>query len=381
MLDDAQVIGPVTTGSIAQGGVCIARYNGRVVFVRGALPDEQVMIRLTDTSKKSFWRAEVVEVLDPRPERIVPVCPIADQCGGCDFQHVALDAQRALKTTVLRELLNHRGFQEAPVVEGVGQAGLGWRTRMRYLSDGTWVGLRASRSHRIVSLPEGGCPIAHPQGNVDLSPWVSDAHEIATVVSDDGLSIVVDGHCVHGKSVVHQHVDRRYAVQATGFWQIHPEAASTLTRTVLEMLKGFHMRTALDLYCGVGLFAGALVDAGAQVTGIEFSRAAVNCARKNVPEARFIAGRLEQRLAALPDRVDAVVLDPPRSGAGKKIVEAVCALKPSRIVYVSCDPATLCRDLVYASECGYRVEKMRAFDLFPMTHHMETLCLLTPSSM
>lgn len=380
-----EVLGPVELGPIAHGGHCVARVDGRVVFVRHGIPGERVMLRVTDASKPRFWWGEVARVLDASPDRVVPPCPIAGRCGGCDFQHVALPRQRELKAQVVAEQLRRLARIEWPVVvEPVpGDVdGLDYRTRMRYLVRGERVGLRAWRSDELVELPAGGCRIAHPGGPVDpseLSRWVQDDGELQVVVASQSTTVLgVDDEPVQGDVIVRQRVGgRQFRVRADGFWQVHPGAAQALTEAVLAGLPPRPGERALDLYCGVGLFAGALVDAGCRVVGIEGNRAAVGLARENVPEARFHATRLERAGKRLPPQTDLIVLDPPRTGAGAAVVRRLAELDAKAIAYVACDPAALARDLATFAESGYRLQGLRAFDLFPMTHHVEAVAVLT----
>ncbi len=383
-----QLIGPLEVGPIAHGGHWVARHEGRVVFVRHALAGERVMVRLTDTSHASFWRGDAVEVLEPSPHRVSAPCPIAHRCGGCDLQHVDPAAQSGLKTQVLRDQLTRLSRVEPALVEAVEvepvEPVVGWRTRMQYRTardaDGrTRVGLRAHRSHEVVPLPDHGCLIAAPGPSVEELVQVAEAHqaEVVQVVAADPPTVLADRQVIRGADVVaHAVLGRRDRVRADGFWQVHPRAAEVLVGTVLRMLEPRPGERALDLYCGVGLFAGALVDAGAEVVGVETSRSAVALARENVPEARFIAAPLERALARLPRRVDLVVLDPPRAGAGAKVVRHVAGLGARAIVHVGCDPASFARDLGLFERAGYRTTQLRAFDLFGMTHHFESVALL-----
>ena len=236
---------------MAHGGHCVARHEGRVIFVRHALPGEQVMVQVTDDRHDRFWRADAVEILVASPDRVTPPCPIAGPglCGGCDFQHAALPAQRGLKTAVVAEQLRRlAGIEWTGEVVEVSTPetadGLHWRTRMRYVTDDAGrVGLRAHRSHRVVPLPPGGCRIAAP----------------GALTGDEGV-------------VTEVAAGRRWAVDAAGFWQVHPAAADTLVRAVLDGLRPEAGERALDLYAGVGLFAGALADAGCRVWAVEGSR-------------------------------------------------------------------------------------------------------------
>lgn len=378
----AELLGPVTVGPVAHGGHCVARLDGRVLFVRHALPGEVVRVRVTDDSHDRFWRADAVEVVTASPDRVAPACPVARPggCGGCDWQHASAPAQRELKRAVVAEQLERlAGVAWDGVVEQVAPA-LGWRTRMRYVAtpDSAYgLGLRAHRSDRVVGLPEGGCRIAAaPAPVVEADP----GDELLVVDAASGRVALADGELLEGagRVVTERAAGRAYAVDADGFWQVHPAAADTLVAAVLDGLAPRTGEGALDLYCGVGLFAGALADRGVRVHGVESGRRAVVHARENVPSARFVAGRVERALGGLPARADLVVLDPPRSGAGRAVVGAVCDRGPRAIAYVACDPAALGRDLAYAAERGYRPTSIRAFDLFPQTHHVECVAILAP---
>lgn len=367
--------------AVAHGGIVVGRHDGKVVFVTGGLPGELVRAELTESTKR-FDRARVVEVMDSSEHRVEPPCPIAGECGGCDWQHATPEYQLSLKTAVVAEQLSRLGgYEWTGTVQAVPPQ-LGWRTRMRYAVDAQGrVGMRGRRSHDVIPLPEQGCLIAAlgPTAE-DLARAAVAGSEIRVTVADDAVTVVTDERRVSGPATVHQKVARRtYAVDAPGFWQTHPEAASLLSERVLTALEPRPGERALDLYCGVGLFAGALVDAGCDVTGVELSRGAVARARQNVPEARFLAGPLERLLGKLRNPVDLVVLDPPRKGAGRAVVEHIVALSPRKAAYVACDPAALGRDLGYFREAGWEVVSVEAFDLFPMTHHIECVAILRPA--
>jgi tRNA/tmRNA/rRNA uracil-C5-methylase (TrmA/RlmC/RlmD family) len=357
------LLGPMEVGPVAHGGHCVARHEGRVIFVRHALPGERVLVQVTDDRHDRFWRADAVEVLSPSPDRVEPPCPIARPglCGGCDFQHATLPAQRRLKTAVVAEQLQRlAGIAWTGEVADVSTPetadGLHWRTRMRYVTDPEGrVGLRAHRSHRVVPLPPGGCRIAAPDA----------------LTGDEGV-------------VTETAAGRRWVVDAAGFWQVHPAATDTLVRAVLDGLRPATGERALDLYAGVGLFAGALADAGCRVWAVEGSRSATQLANQNLADVAdrvtLRAGRVDQVLRTLPHRVDLVVLDPPRTGAGRAVMQAVAARRPRAIAYVACDPAALARDLATAAGLGYEPATITAYDLFPMTHHVECVAVLTPGS-
>lgn len=376
-----EVIGPIEVGPIAHGGHCVGRFDGRVVFIRHAIPGEQVMVRLTDTGKARFWRGDVAEVLLASPERVRPPCPVAGVCGGCDFQHVEWAHQRELKRQVVAEQLDRlAGITWAGRVEKVGEEPLGWRSRMRYQTETGQAGLRRHRSHDVVDLPPGGCRIAEPSGlgtdDLDVLAREAEGEEMVVAVAEP-VSVVAGREVLAGRRTVSRRVGQRVLrVAADGFWQPHREAPEVLVDAVLKMLKPRAGEVGLDLFCGVGLFASALVDKGVRVVAVEQDRRAAASAARNVPEAEVVTGPLERNLGELPHQVDVIVLDPPRTGAGEKVVTRLASLGARAIAYVACDPAALARDLKTFSELGYAPSKIRAFDLFPMTHHIECVALL-----
>lgn len=383
---EARVLTDVEVGPVAHGGHCVARHDGRVIFVRHAIPGERVNVRITDDSKKNFWRGDAIEVLQAAPERVTPPCPVAPRCGGCDFQHVSPQGQRELKRRVVAEQLAHlAGIEWTGEVEAV-EPLLGWRTRTRFAVDRAGelpvVGMRGHRSHEVVALPDQGCLIADPAVPsplqlVELASTTTD-DEIRVVVPADGSPRTITAPEQAAELVVERAQGHDYRVRADGFWQVHPRAADTLVDAVLAGLEARQGEKALDLYCGVGLFAGALADVGCRVTGVEQVSRAVQLARRNVPSARFIAAPLARALRQLPAAVDLVVLDPPRTGAGEQVVRHLAGLGARRIAYVACDPAALARDLATFAALGFRHTSLRAFDLFPMTHHVECVAVLEP---
>jgi tRNA/tmRNA/rRNA uracil-C5-methylase (TrmA/RlmC/RlmD family) len=351
-------------GPVAHGGHCIVRLpepESRVVFTRHCLPGERVVVEITEGNDGDrFWRGDAVTVLAASPDRVPAPCPVAGPglCGGCDFQHAALPAQRNLKAAVVAEQL-HRlaGLDVDVTVEAVpgDEEGLRWRTRMQwaYTPEGQR-GLRAHRSRRVV--PVDDCLIAD-----------TDAREPTP-----------------GLTVSETVLDREFLVEADGFWQVHPGAPSTLVTTVLAMLDPRPGERVLDLYSGVGLFArflGEAVGDGTRVVAIEADRAASRHSAENLAPhqgAAVACGPVEKVLAAAYDEpFDLVVLDPPREGAKRVVVEQVVDRAPRAVAYVACDPAALARDVAIFAEHGYRLEQLRAFDLFPMTHHVECVALLT----
>jgi tRNA/tmRNA/rRNA uracil-C5-methylase (TrmA/RlmC/RlmD family) len=418
-------------GPVAHGGHCVARLDGRVVFVRHALPGELVRARITEGGGGSrYLRADAIEVLRPSPDRVAPPCPYAGpgRCGGCDWQHATPAAQRALKTDVVREQLKRLAGLEVDVSveELAGRPdGLGWRTRVQHGVDAQGrLGYRRHRSHDVLAVAE--CPISHPElarvghlgqawprvERVEVAAAPSTDERVVVVTPSAGarrpLLPVVDASVavagpddeaagltrVSGRTWLRETVtvgawSRDFRVTGAGFWQVHPAAAQTFVAAVLDQLDPQPGERALDLYCGVGLFAAALsarVGARGAVAAVEGDARAAADARRNLhdlPGIRLhrgaVAGALPAALASLPaGTADIVVLDPPRVGAGRAVVEALCAARPRAISYVACDPAALARDVQIAADHGYRLGGLRAFDAFPMTHHVECVALLLP---
>jgi tRNA/tmRNA/rRNA uracil-C5-methylase (TrmA/RlmC/RlmD family) len=389
---------------IAHGGISVARLDGRVVFVSDAIPGEKVIARITDDAKPSFWRAETVRVLEPSPHRQAHVWAEAsvdrdpdDRAGGAEFGHIELGHQRALKAQVLAEGLQRMaGLERAIEVEALpdaeaGLPGTGWRTRVRLhvAADGT-VGPYAARSHRVIPVADLPLATAAVRETAPLRETFTGAETVDVLAPSVGGARLVIG--AQKPSVVRERVgEREFRVDDTGFWQVHAGAAVALTEAVQSAIDPalFDPRAAnLDLYGGVGLLAAAIGDRfgpTVRITSVESDARATDHASGNLAEwlgATAVTGRVEHWVRSLADasageraRLAAatVVLDPPRSGAGKAVLEAVASVKPAQLVYVACDPIAFARDVAILAGLGYRLEGLRALDLFPHTHHVEAV--------
>ncbi|NLJ54160.1 MAG: class I SAM-dependent RNA methyltransferase [Intrasporangiaceae bacterium] len=414
-------------GPVAHGGHCVARLDGQVVFVRHTLPGERVRVRITEQGK-GFLRADAVEILAASPARVTPPCRFAGVCGGCDFQHVALAEQRLLKAAVVREQFERlaridlAGIGLDPVVEAVPfpsgreDNGLGWRTRVEFAVDPETgaAGLRRHRSHDVVPIDR--CLIASSRvtdAGVTGREWDAEAVDVTETSHGEVVVSVLPAQRARSRRIVEYvpALDADLALDARGFWQVHPGAATTFVDVVLDMLGPQAGERALDLYSGVGLFALALADRVGplgQVVAIESDEPATAYARDNLAEHRqalVLDGRVDdlfgvprhersggrnRRRASrrarrpvgsplVPQSADLVVLDPPRTGAGAEVVRAVTALRPRGIAYVACDPAALARDTATVLENGYALAGLRCFDAFPMTHHLECIAHFVPA--
>ncbi|GAA4591436.1 tRNA/tmRNA/rRNA uracil-C5-methylase (TrmA/RlmC/RlmD family) [Actinoplanes octamycinicus] len=411
----------LTVGAPAHGGHCVARFggeHGRVVFVRHALPGERVTAEITERHR-GYLRADAVAIHEPSPDRVRPPCEYAHPggCGGCDLQHVSADAQLRWKTQVVREQLgrlagltpedqDRLSVRVEPLTPG--EAGLlGWRTRVRYAIDAAGrPGLLQHRSHQVVPIDR--CLIAHPAiQELDLlqHPW-PESNAVQAVASGGGDVAVLDRPAGTSGSagddptedqggaglvrlagperITEVAGERSWELAPEGFWQVHPAAAATLTEAVLAMLRPAPGEIAWDLYGGAGLFAAAVAArTGARTTVVESSPLGVAAARSalaDLPQVEVVAARVETALGRrrITGPVDLVVLDPPRAGAGARVVRGIAGAGPRAVAYVACDPAALARDVKTFRSLGWELAELRAFDCFPMTQHVECVALLTP---
>jgi tRNA/tmRNA/rRNA uracil-C5-methylase (TrmA/RlmC/RlmD family) len=434
-------------GPVAHGGHCVARHEGRVIFVRHGIPGEKVRVRLTDDGPAAkFWRADVVEVLEPSPDRVPHFWDLADSArswshrhppvGGAELGHISLARQRSLKAEVLAEQLKRlAGVELAPAgqltVEAVGTAagepaasGLGWRTRAGFaVTAAGKLGMHAHRSDAI--LPVRDMPLAVDGINAlrlwDIDLQGIDRVEVAAPANGsrplvllvpapgtrskrlsgilaqlpDDVSVAsldpATGEVLQlrGRTYVQESAaGHEYRVTGDGFWQIHRDAPETLVGAVTGFLHdGGYLApgsVVADLYAGAGLFTAPLADAvgvTGSVLSVEGAPGTSRDARKNLHDAaqvEIVQGRVERVLRQKPRNFDALILDPPRAGAGKAVVKQLMDAGPRAVAYVSCDPASFARDLGYFRQGGWGLAGLRAFDLYPHTHHMETVALLTP---
>ena len=397
----------LTVDKIAHGGIAVGRLDGRVVFVSDAIPGETVRARVSDDRKKSFWRADTVEVLEASEHRRPHVWSAASlerdprsRAGGAEFGHIVLAHQRELKRQVLAESLQRMAGIDSDVrVEALlgddADNGLGWRTRIRlHVDDQGRLGPMASRSHTVIPVTD--VPLATPAVQA-ITPFAERFVGLGTVdvlAPSGGEPRLVIGE--QKPTVITEVVgDRRFQLDDTGFWQVHRSAAAALTLAVQEAIDAdrFDPRADnLDLYGGVGLLAAAVADrfgASTRVTSVESDERATDHASENLAEwlgASAESGRVDRWLRGLESSASAgdrerlrsatVVLDPPRSGAGTEVMALLGTLAPAQLVYVACDPVALARDVALAAQSGYRLTRIRAFDLFPHTHHVEAVATL-----
>jgi len=367
-----------TIAKLVAGGDGLAFHDGKAVFIPGVLPGERVEARVT-WRRKDFERATLVRVTVPSPERVTPACPLAGDCGGCDWMHISYAEQLRQKVSLVREALRRTGGIEREAIEIVPSPPLGSRNRAQLHRDGAGrLGYMAAGAHRIV--PVKGCPIAVPgigsffaghepaPAGLDRFTVFSDGSWAAAEGRDDDrdLSVVV---CA-----------KRIEFSVGCFFQSNLAALSQLVPWAVEGLSG---GTAADLYSGVGLFASFLLPRFSRMICVESSAMSIGYARRNVggQESEFHPMSVEHWIASGAARgpFDAVVVDPPRIGLSPEVRAWLGSAKPARLTYVSCNPVTLARDLADLIRAGMILDDLRLFDFYPQTSHVEAVARMRAS--
>jgi 23S rRNA (uracil1939-C5)-methyltransferase len=386
----APLANSVTIEKWVYGGEALARLDGRVVLAPFVLPGESVRL-----NAEEGIHAELAEVLTPSPERVAPPCPLFTRCGGCHYQHAPYAFQLARKVEILREQLRRVGkidYQQE--IETISGPPLGYRNRAQFHIANGSIGYLAARSHTLVPVA-GECPVSSPRLNqalADLRSRLGDprfprfVHSLEIFTNESDVQInALDTDKPVAKSFYEwcgSTVALDYPTSA-GSFRVSPRSFFQVNRFLIEplmdaALHGAEGKTALDLYSGVGLFAVPLARRFENVIAVESSVTAardleVNAARAQV-RLETERARVEDFLQSFADTPDFVLADPPRAGLDKTVVSQLVRLAPPRITIVSCDPATLARDL--AGLTGYRIERLTLVDLFPQTYHLETIAQL-----
>lgn len=407
--------------SIAQGGDAVGRHEGRAVFASGGLPGELVRVRLADR-QATFARGRVTAVLRPAPERRLSACPLEQRCGAADWRAIDHAAQRRFKAEILREQLQHLGGLEVAVLPDESPASStdspllpgGYRTTAELHVAGTQIGYYLPGSRRVADVST--CCLHHPLINNALHalrPLLATASLRGVTVrcspATGQVIAVLDGRgplrelaqqwrraypalvgVTHAQTrraldgqdwIERQGGGVRFHVSASSFFQINEQQIERLVARVRTLLEPQPTTRLLDVYCGVGLFALALARAVDSVVGVEEWEPAVADARRSarlngIGNVTFQAGVAERLLSKLDGSFDRVVLDPPRRGCAPEVIAALVRLGPARIVYVSCHPGTLARDCKLLAAAGYRITSAEVIDMFPHTHHVESIVRL-----
>ncbi len=399
--------------NLAHGGEAVGRLAGKAIFVAGGIPGERVRVEIVEDAPR-YSRACLVEVLEPSPDRVTPPCPYYAECGGCHLQHIRYERQLAAKAEIVRQQLTRlAGLAEPPVLPMLGMAEpWAYRNHVQLHVQGGAVGYQASRSHNIVRVEH--CPIAHPLlaslwprempcgvERLALRAGVATGERLvlleAAALPEPAstgwpaeVNVVADlgGRAVALQGVPWYHerlFERELRVSARSFFQNNTAQAQVLIDCVREALALDSGEVLLDAYCGVGAFLLLLLPPGGRGLGIESFPEAVADARVNARalhsgQVTFLEGDVARVLARRALTCDAVVLDPPRAGCSTQALARIIETGARRIAYVSCDPATLARDIGHLQRSGYRLERVQPVDMFPQTYHIECVALLCRAS-
>lgn len=376
---------------ILPGGLGLAHAGGKTIFVSLAAPGDRVRVRI-DRRQGELLFASIEEILTASPFRIEPPCPYFGRCGGCDFQQLTYEAQLAAKSEIIRDCLHRIArLEDLPDVV-VNASPKQWRYRMR----ATWqidqdrreIGYYERGSRRVCDVVD--CAILQSElqqtlEKVRATEWREfppGLKHLDAVVGENGVSLAPEFAEFQTRELSLKVGSEIYSYNAEAFFQVNPSLLEELVAFALRESSG---ATALDLYCGVGLFTLPLARQFQNVVGVESNTNAVRFARRNLQKAELANVRVVNAgvtdwfrtdTAAL-GAVDLVLLDPPRAGAESAVIKGILDLRPSKISYVSCDPATLARDLRKLIAGGYAIDSIAAFDLFPQTHHVETVVRLS----
>lgn len=383
----------VRIDNLTNEGAGVARVDGWVVFVPFTLAGELVKCRVF-RNHKNYSEADLIEVLEPAPNRVAPKCALFGQCGGCQYQHLAYAEQLESKQRQVAELLRHMAKIEHPVREVIpSPVEYGYRSKItphfhRPKSGGIGaIGfLRARTRNAMVDVEH--CPIAMPELNAQLAAVRERARANADAFKN-GATLLMraakNGVLTRNDEIALEDVDGiRFEFQAGDFFQNNPFILPKFVRHAIDEAKATGAKFLVDAYCGSGLFAISAARDFEQVIGVEISESAVKKAAHNaeinsLTNCRFIAADAQHVFKDVPHAgADTVVLiDPPRAGCSPEFLQQLFAFGPKGVVYVSCNPATQMRDLVLFTEAGYKLGTVQPFDLFPQTKHLE--CVMTLS--
>ena len=381
---------PVTLEDIAHGGDAIGRVDGRVVFASYGIPGEVVQVEVRQ-EKRDYLKGRVSQVVEPSPHRITPPCRYFGTCGGCQWQHIDYPFQLELKQRILKDQLERIGKIDSPYVPPTlpSPQTFHYRNHARFSLDASGhLGFIQADGYKFMEIDY--CHLMHPEINATLAQLqgkCAGAHQISVrygrgtgdqlvLPSLDHQDIDVESGQPHYFEVL---LGYRFRVSGPSFFQVNTLQTERLVGAVRDRLDFKGDELLVDAYAGVGTFAVLLAPYVRRVVAIEESTSAVQDAQVNcapLKNVELVLGKTETVLPELRERPDAVILDPPRVGCHRKVLDVLLDLAPPRIAYVSCDPATLARDLGILCHRGYRLKEALPVDIFPQTHHIETVATL-----
>ena len=398
MLDRPRKPLEIELTGFAAGGKAVGRApDGRIVFVEYAMPGERVLAEIA-AETPSYIEATTIEVREPSEQRVEPRCQYFGRCGGCQLQHISYGEQLRLKTGIVRDQLRRIGRFEDAAIDGVLQEMIGmadpwaYRNHMRFTvrRDGE-VGFMEHGSHRFLRIDH--CEIALPAANRvlrDAQGRTMQTRALTVRAGEHSDELLVQpklrwrphrrGNTRSGQTHYHELLrGARYRVSSPAFFQVNSRQAERLIELVVARARAVQPRLVADAYSGVGTFAVALAQVVPDVVTIEASAAAGDDAEVNLApydNVRRIVGTVEEQLPALDPAPDVVVVDPPRAGLDASVIDAIVESGVRRLVYVSCDPATLARDLRRLADGGMELSELQPIDMFPHTQHIECISTL-----
>ncbi|MGD0175155.1 MAG: class I SAM-dependent RNA methyltransferase [Anaerolineales bacterium] len=379
--------------------------DGRPVFLPFGAPGERVRVEVRE-EHKGFLRARLLETIEPSPDRVTPRCRHFGECGGCQFQHLEYPFQLAVKETILREqFLRLGGILDVPIRPVIpSPSPWNYRNSVQFTpTSGRRLGFYRADSHTVMPVEECHLPesrLVDLWKSLDWEPFpglqqigfrAGDREEMVVFESGTGeppettvespVSVALlgpqgEGSYLAGGSLQYEISGRNFAVSAGSFFQVNTAQIPAMVNLVMEMAEPREDETAMDVYCGAGLFSAFLAGCSARLIGIEESPSAVRDFELNLDafdSVELYAGPAEQALEEIPVRPSLAVVDPPRSGMTPRAMRALIRMAPARIVMVSCEMSTLARDSRVLAEAGYKLEKVAPIDMFPQTSHLETV--------
>ena len=381
------VIGEILTldiGNIANGGHFVARHDNQIIFVRHAISGETAKVKVTAINSR-FAFGDAVEILKPSKDRISPPCKYShpEGCGGCDFQHINYNVQSDLKKEVLKD--QFKRITKIDILPEIITAnpfnGLHWRSRLNLaISENKKVGLRAHKSNNVIEIDE--CLIALKEINksdIFIANWDSKENLNISCSSTNQINISQFNKSIIGPDKLTENVDKNeYTISPKSFWQSHINAPSLLLQQVIKDADIQQDQIVCDLYGGVGLFTlpiSKLIGKNGQIHLIEMNDTCIEDANimfEHIDNIYIHHGTVEQKLGSVK-KIDTIILDPPRNGVSKQVINQIIEKKPNTIIYVSCNPSTLARDSKILLDNKYSLSNIVGFDLFPMTHHIESV--------
>ncbi|MDC0498822.1 TRAM domain-containing protein [Alphaproteobacteria bacterium] len=380
-------IGEILTldiGNIANGGHFVARHDNQIIFVRHAISGETAKVKITAINSK-FAFGDAVEILQSSKDRVPPPCKYShpEGCGGCDFQHINYDVQSDLKKEVLKDQFKRitKVDISPDIVTTDPPNGLHWRSRLNLaISENKKVGLRAHKSNSIIEIDE--CLIALKEINksdIFTKNWDNEENLKLSCSSNNEINVSQFEKSIHGPDKLTENVDKNtYTISPKSFWQSHINAPGLLLQQVMKEANIQQDEIVCDLYGGVGLFTlpvSKLIGKNGQVHLIEMNDTCIEDANnmfEHIENIYIHHGTVEQKLGSVKN-IDTIILDPPRNGVSKQVMNQMIEKKPHTIIYVSCNPSTLARDSKVLLDNKYSLNNIVGLDLFPMTHHIESV--------